>query len=283
MPSRRSIRRNDASIAAIAVVALLPALSSAGSHEPNGMMTVGPATNPTTALPPLQPAIDTWGQQHFPGQLQGPGGTGPRLLNVVTDANAPFAPGSFYRISIPAGFGGGDAPARWMLSSGFPVIGGDVQRLYLSFWIRYSAAYHSGSKLAFFSQRDGNNHYFILTNGGGSSEFEAVIQNQGWNFERIAASAPDLRRWNFIELLLETGDAGRANGIGRLWINGGLLLERTTFPFFANGTAARWDALWMDPTYGGPATNGEWIDLGHFYVSVGRADRVFVNGFQSLP
>lgn len=275
-------RRNAAAFVGVVVLAAVAA-ARAGAHEPPGMTAVGPGVNTTTALPPLSPAVDAWGQQHFSGQLQGPGGSGPRLLNVVTEANAPFAPGSFYRISLPTGFGGGEAPARWTLSSGFPNLGGDVQRLYLSFWIRYSAAYHSGSKLAFFSQRDGNNHYFILTNGGGSSEFEAVIQNQGWNFERVAAPSPDLRRWNFVEVLFETGDAGRANGVGRLWINGGLLLERTTFPFFAAGAPARWDYLWMDPTYGGPAVAGEWIDFGHVYVSVGRADRLFAHGFQSAP
>lgn len=274
-------------LAASRVIVLAAAVATttarAQSHEPAGMATVGPGVNPTTALPPLQPAMDAWGQHYFAGQLQWPNGNGPRLLTVVTDAQAPFQPGSFYRITIPQGLGGGVPPVRWMVSSGFPALGGPVQRLYLSFWIRYSAAYHSGSKLVFFSQGDGNNHYFILTNGGGSSEFEAVIQNQGWNFERVAAPSPDLRRWNFVEVYLETGDAGSANGVGRLWINGELLLERTDFPFFANGSDARWRALWMDPTYGGPAGANEWIDVGQFYVSVGRvAEAIFTDGFQAL-
>ena len=64
--------------------------------------------------------------------------------------------------------------------------------------------------------------------------------------------------------------------------NGTLLLQRTNFPFFASGTDARWRALWMDPTYGGPAGANEWIDVGRFYVSVGRAaEAIFASGFEA--
>lgn len=230
-------------------------------HEPEGMIVVGPGANPMDVLPPQVPAVDPWGQQYYGDQLGG-------NLEVVVDPAAPFPDGTYYRVHFPVGFGGGDAPARWNLAGNFPDVGGEVRRLYCSFWIRYSESYDSGSKLFFFSQEPPNNHYFILANGEGDS-FEMVIQNQGYNFERVADDFNELRTWNFIEFYIETGSPGASDGVGRVWVNGELRLENEAFSFFAADAAARWTNLWMDPTYGGPAGEGEYFDIGHVYTSVG--------------
>jgi hypothetical protein len=270
------------SLAANAGASHVPEWQGVDHNEPSGMQTVGPGVNPTQSLPPLRPAEDAWGQTYFPGQLQWPESQGPQNLTLVNEAQAPFSPGSFYRVQFPVGITGGHSPARWNLAGGFPSLGAPIQRLYASFWIRYSAAYQGSSKLVFFSQRDGNNHYLILTNRGDLG-YEAVIQNQGINFERVTAPMPDVRQWNFVEMLLETGDAGRNNGSGTLWVNGAVLLSKRDFRFFASGAAAAWDNLWMDPTYGGPAVADEWMDIGHVYVSVGTAaETVFLDGFEAM-
>jgi hypothetical protein len=255
-------------------------MASGGNHEPSGMVVVGPGVNPMSALPPLTPDVDAWGQRYWPGQLQSPWGQGAQNLNLASEAQLPFSPNTFYRLTFPLGFTGGDAPARWSLAGGFPVLNAPLKRMYVSFWIRHSAAYQGSSKLFFFSQRDGNNHYLILSNRVDKG-YEAVIQNQGINFERVAAPMANIHQWNFVELLLQAGDAGSHNGIGQLWVNGSLLLERTDFQFFTSGVDASWDHVWMDPTYGGPAVANEWLDLGHVYVSVGTDQHiVFANGFE---
>lgn len=282
MPLRRTLLTIlCASFSALACGSSGPERRAGGHNEPGGMQTVGPGVNPTQSLPPLRPVEDAWGQTHFPGQLQWPESQGPQNLTVVNEAQTPFSPGSFYRVQFPIGLTGGHSPARWNLAGRFPALGAPIQRLYASFWIRYSAAYQGSSKLVFFSQRDGNNHYLILTNRGDTG-YEAVIQNQGINFERVTAPMPDVRQWNFVELLLESGDAGRNNGSGTLWVNGAVLLNKRDFRFFASGAAAAWENLWMDPTYGGPAVTNEWMDIGHVYVSVGTAaETVFLDGFEA--
>lgn len=231
------------------------------SHEPDGMVQVGPGVNPMDTLPPQVPAADAWGQQYFGDQLGG-------NLEVIVDPTAPFSEGTYYRVHFPEGFGGGDAPSRWNLAGNFPEVGGPVRRLYCSFWVRYSDQYDTGSKLFFFSQEPPNNHYFILANGSGD-EYEMVIQNQGYNFERVAAGFPELRSWSFVEFYIETGSPGGSDGVGRVWVDGELRMEHEAFAFFAADAAARWTNLWMDPTYGGPAGAGEFVDIGHVYTSVG--------------
>jgi hypothetical protein len=262
------------------LVASATASARGGLHEPPGMQVVGPGVNTTATLPPLQPTVDAWGQTYWAGQLQW---QGTPTLSVVTESQAPFVPARYYRVLFPPGLTGGDAPARWNLAGGFPQLGAPITRLYLSFWVRHSAAYQGSSKLLFFSQRDGNNHYLILANRVDEG-YEAVIQNQGINFERVAALMPPLRQWNFVELLLEAGQAGVPSGRGSLWVNGALLLHKTDFTFFAAGVSATWDNLWMDPTYGGPAVANEWMDFGHVYVSVGTATGLlFDDGFETTP
>jgi hypothetical protein len=225
------------------------------------MVPVGPGVNPMDTLPPQVPEADPWGQQYFDDQLGG-------NLEVIVDPTAPFPEGTYYRVHFPEGFGGGDAPARWNLAGNFPEVGGPVRRLYCSFWVRYSEQYDTGSKLFFFSQEPPNNHCFILANGSGD-EYEMVIQNQGYNFERVAAGFPELRSWNFVEFYIETGSAGGSDGVGRVWVDGELRMEHEAFAFFAADAAAQWTNLWMDPTYGGPAGAGEFVDIGHLYTSVG--------------
>jgi hypothetical protein len=100
----------------------------------------------------------------------------------------------------------------------------------------------------------------------------------------VAAAAHRCGDLNEHPTWLETGDAGRNNGSGTLWVNGSILLSRRDSPFLAAGVAAEWENVWMDPSYGGrPAVAQEWMDIGHVYVSVGTAaETVFLDGFEAM-
>jgi hypothetical protein len=112
---------------------------------------------------------------------------------------------------------------------------------------------NAGTKWLFFSQVESNNHYFNLLFGTLSTvRADIHLQNSVVGSSNFNGDAgPAFGTWLDVETLVIANTPGVANGIGKIWINGTLLLDRSDIPYFMSGATPRFVELFEDATYGG--------------------------------
>lgn len=152
--------------------------------------------------------------------------------------------------------------------------GGNKTELYLRAEIKLSAGWtnsgNTGTKLVFFSQVEGNNHYIGLSESDGD-DFWPRLQLQATSFYLAQASQHfSVNAWHELEVYFKANTPGTANGICKMWIDGILVIDVSDVPYFASGKTAHFDGFWMDCTYGGGyhwPTSDIWFDIDHWYAS----------------
>lgn len=156
--------------------------------------------------------------------------------------------------TVVLGIPGGAAPAK--LTAG--TFDGLPSRFYTRFllWIspNWSDGGNAGTKLFFFSQTQGNNHYVNMTQPNTLGFMQVSVHMQGGATQVLTGSpqaGPAHGTWMDIELIIEGGTAGSSNGVVRMWINGVQHINATNASIFGPGTTPGFVRLFVDPTYGG--------------------------------
>lgn len=195
-------------------------------------------------------------------------------IAIVQDAAAPVSAPNVARITYPAGFVGGEAPAfAWRGGlSGF-------RSLYVRFGIKISDNWRGHSSLVNkigFIWLHGNPTVFFSMDGAGSGALEAVIRVQNSPADRILRA--DVGRGNFVravwhvwETLLVCNTPGQPNGEAHWWLDGTKVGEYRNVIYSGVGQSTQWgDEVSWRPIWGGVGDvlaqpQHMWMD--HFYVS----------------
>jgi len=242
------------------------------TNEPAGFTTV--YDNPMTSVPPLG-SNDAFNFQRF--ETEG------NTLSVVDGALR-----CTYLSTMTAGQY--STPFR----AGFEFSGASLDapktELYVRVRFRISAAWsdngNSGTKFFFFSQlTEGghqNNHYVNLTTLGALSP-EIRIQRSGWtfggsgsvNYPASPFTGLTAGDWHTLEFYAKAntvvaGVSEAGDGIGKIWMDGTLLLNQTNIAYFSRNQLPCWRGLYCNPTYGGgtikPPTDLA-LDIDNWYTS----------------
>jgi hypothetical protein len=168
---------------------------------------------------------------------------------------------------VDVGWRGGAAPVR--MSAG--PFTSNPTRIYTRCLIYIDPAWfdngNAGTKFTFFSQNEGNNHFWGLWTNSGSQP--SVILQQTANIAYTGTPGPANGVWLDFEAILTAGTAGGSDGTAKVWINNLLLLDITGVPFFDSAaTSASFTGLWMDPTFGGggrPPDRNQYFDIAGWY------------------
>jgi hypothetical protein len=179
------------------------------------------------------------------------------------------------------GWAGGAGYANaYVAGTGFSS-GGAKKQLYTRIRFRVSSNWtdngNTGTKFFFFEQTGGNNHYINLTEGGSvqpAINLVNPVPGTTWNnpiMRNGVAATLSKNVWHDMEILLVANTAGIGNGIGKIWIDGELLLNSSQMGYFNTGHALAWNNFWFEPTFGGgtnPVPHDQWLDIDHWYASV---------------
>lgn len=154
--------------------------------------------------------------------------------------------------TVDVGIRGGYEPAS-MIAGSFT---GSPTRIYTRYLMKVDAAWtdngNAGTKNTFFSQIEGNNHFLNLTDAITDSIIPGVQLQQTSSYAASGAgTAANYGDWFDVEVILQTGTAGSANGVAQVWIDGVQQINVSNVPFFAAATTPRWTQLDLVPTYGG--------------------------------
>jgi hypothetical protein len=198
-------------------------------------------------------------------------------FSIKSDALAPKSPPGVGQVFYPAGFQGGGEPVN-VFKYGFPA----NQRLYISFWVRFSpnwVGHPSGVNKIFHFIINNINKVFLSAQGADNDNLVATVflqQIPGVDGRRLdpdlnTGSAQIVRgRWHRWELLLTTNTIGSFNGTAEWWIDGVRVGSYSDIAYIASGETTTWDGIQWAPTWGGgPVTlqvaQNEQID--HVYIS----------------
>jgi hypothetical protein len=136
----------------------------------------------------------------------------------------------------------------------------------------WSSNGNTGTKLFFFRQANGDNHYVNLGGDLGVGPSIALQNSEPSTVARTPSATVGFNTphasWLDMEFLAEANTPGSDNGIGRTWVNGVLCAERTDFNFFYAGRTPAFSQLFFDPTYGGggnPPPDNLHIDIAYWY------------------
>ncbi len=155
--------------------------------------------------------------------------------------------------TVAVGVRGGVAPPT---SAG--AFTGDPKRVYTRLLAYVSDNWSNGgntaTKFFFFSQVEGNNHYVEIVPEGSNTGFvrpRVLTQQAPGNVNRSGGLGPPIGQWVDLEWIFEAGDAGKANGVVKAWVNGVQLLDVNNIRLFASGKTPRFTGFNLHPTYGG--------------------------------
>jgi hypothetical protein len=217
---------------------------------------------------------------------------------LVQDSSAPLSPGGVLRFTYPAR----DVAAGSTFNPGVvqtlpfsgPAYGSrSYRRMYVRTAFRVSANWQghptATNKLVFFRAEGQVHHEPILRlrgTGNGSLVLNVDLQGSPRDRRNVAnsslnpntaesatAGAWNIQRgqWYVVEVLLEAGQNGAANGKLRIWVNGVLTHTYEDIEYDALPTRdGRWDTLHVAPTWGGQGGKIHetmWLDFDEFYVS----------------
>ncbi|HXG44103.1 MAG TPA: hypothetical protein VNJ71_05005 [Gemmatimonadales bacterium] len=256
MPRSCTVRRLAAGVAAWWVLGVMACQSGAGS---------GSITPPPDSIPPFPPPAQAscanrpagyriiWDEEWdvVPGSWTVYGGAG--RLALLQDPTAPASGPNVFRGRFPAGMPGGVGP--YNLERQF---GRDVSELYVCVvaWISPNWTDNGNTGTKFFwwetpyaGTAQSLGHYANLTPRLGLNLQSAggiLNRNMFANFNMIANAG----RWHAIEYLVR-GNTAPANGTLTIWVDGTRVAQETDVTFFYPGQAPRFQALRLNPTYGG--------------------------------
>jgi hypothetical protein len=207
----------------------------------------------------------TWNAHSLTGTVTQGGVTG-----TSTSANGSWrqengsAAGSLFRVrasswtsgtaKVDVGKAGGQSAGRFDAGD----FTGDPTRFYTRSLIYVSTNWDNsnnvGTKWLFFRDPGSqNNHYYNLLFGTLSTvRADISLQNPiGGSFNFQGSAGPAFGNWIDVETLMIANTPGVANGVGKMWINGALLLDRSDIKYFQTTDIPRTRLLFADATYGG--------------------------------
>ena len=160
--------------------------------------------------------------------------------------------------TVCVGMQGGQAPARGSFGS----FTGVPTRLYFRMGFKTSSDWtdngNTGTKLIFFSQASASgqttNHYVNMTIGATDKVSTSInLQSTGWGFSNTISPSQTFNHgeWHDLEVILQAGTAGNADGIAQVWVDGIQVVNSTTVAFFGSLMTPGFTNFWFDPTFGG--------------------------------
>jgi len=155
--------------------------------------------------------------------------------------------------TVAVGMQGGESPARMSAGS----FSGNPTRIYTRVLVYVDPNWTNGgntaTKFFFFSQSQGNNHYASVIGGMDNESVSGPsVSLQQTSFRNMFSSTTVQNgTWLDLEYVFIANTPGSSNGIARAWINGVETMNVSNVLYFASGTTAGFQNLFMDPTYGG--------------------------------
>lgn len=216
-------------------------------------------------------------------------------FTIVADGSAPGSTGSVGRITYPVGLAAANGPCVIQTLEGFSNYGiSNPEELYVRAWIRLSPDYFTGAvsnKLWFHrmnSDPRGEPYVRLIDNGSGGFRMELNMQgtqdndidgdgsgtNDGTWYCTGEAADMQVSTWYQIETYFKVNSAvGVADGVGKIWLNGSLVLDKNDLRIkhATNAASLYWMNVHFSPTYGGgpnPNDTEFWFDIDRVYVSV---------------
>lgn len=198
-------------------------------------------------------------------------------FSILNDNSAPQSPSHVGRVTFPAGFQGGGAPLMAWYD-----IPGNKTKIYVSFWVRFSAnwvGHSSGVNKIFFFQINRGNKVYLTAQGTGASSLQPQIRVQQINENPVTRNLlPNLStgkrivrgQWAHWELILKSNTNGQPNGTADWWVDGTKVGSYSNINFVPATAPNVWEKIKLNPTWGG--TGGkvpadQQMDVDHTYVS----------------
>lgn len=230
-------------------------------NEPAGMTLIDerPFNSLTEHAAPYSPAWDTDSN-----------------LSIVQDATAPLSPSNVIRVTFPAGFHSGSAPAHTGVAfSGYKTI-------YIRFAVKLSLNWQgedSGFCKYFYAWINGSGDFFFASNGVGSaplqpySMLQAVVTfpsgNGNWGPDLVPSARIIRGQWQTYEFVLVGNSAGTADGSVDTYLDGVHITHVGGIQWTSG--AGTWDTFEFRPIWGGTGStlvqSTQTMDMDDVYIS----------------
>lgn len=218
-------------------------------------------------------------------------GANPATLTITTDATAPISPSGIGRVTYPLAYTAGGSSSQ-CVSATCPAF--SKTKFYLRYAIKFSAnfqSHESGVNKIFYmtSPSGGAGDPFYCEARGAGALLRFGVTRQGIGAQALflyngcaqlslsnevtpTSEQAELTRgtWHEIELHIDGGTAGNADGAIHAWNNGVKILQYTNVQCLGSGWSP-FNSIRLEPIWGGIGSNDVdaemWFDVDHVYIS----------------
>jgi uncharacterized protein YjdB len=239
----------------------------------------------TATTPPPPPPPGSWNEpagmtlideRPFNSLTEHPAWDTDSNLSIVQDATAPISPSNVIRVTFPAGFHSGTAPAHTGVAfSGYKTI-------YIRFAVKLSLNWQgedSGFCKYFYAWINGSGDFFFASNGVGSaplqpySMLQSVVTfpsgNGNWGPDLVPSARIIRGQWQTYEFVLVGNSAGTADGSVDTYLDGVHITHVGGIQWTSG--AGKWDTFEFRPIWGGTGStlvqSTQTMDMDDVYIS----------------